>query len=395
LSLLTLTCGNTASLTPTVPTPTPAPPTATATPIPAPVTPTDTPYPPLSFTSPVEGYVVLTNAGPGDPYYHAALRLSEYRDGDVITFRESPSTAENALRTAEVRFVALVVLPETMDEDLAWEVYQLAKGMDAEYDTDFAYGFISGITADDVLHYVDNLAAYEGGLTELNTEFRVVWRTGEGAISGGAGSLADDDAQAAVDLFAQMGFDAARIDGDQLTKEEILAEISQSGVLYFNLHASPTYFEISRRENTSEGVSAEDIPEMERALLIFHTGCFAGAVHKWYNQSASAPPSYDQRARFVDPSESLALNFLRNGTLAYVGHLCMWGPGGWPVILMEELAADPSMTLGELMVIWYNLPSGPNIIEESAASDIIGMDNNRFYNAAMVLYGDPALRIIR
>jgi hypothetical protein len=342
----------------------------------------------------VENYVVVTNGAPGDQLYEAALRLSEYRDGDVITFRGSVRSTEDALRAAEARYVAFVVSPEVMNEDLAWEVFQMAKEMDEDFDTDFAYGFIAGITPEDVMQYIDNVVAFEAGETILNEEFRVVWRTGEGAISGGAGGPADDDTQAAVDLFAGLGFDSARIDGDQFTKDEILDQISQSGVLFFNQHASPTYFEISRNEAGAGGVSAEDIPAMERALFIFHTGCFAGAVHKFYNQNASPPPSYDQRALYVEPDQSLGLNFIRNGTLAYVAHLCMWGPGGWPVDIMEELAANPELTMGELMATWYNRPSGPSIIEQSPAADLIGMDNNRFYYAAMVLYGDPALRII-
>ena len=337
--------------------------------------------------------MVVTSGAPGDQYYEAALRLSEYRDGDVITFRGNPRTAEDALRAAEAQYVAFVIPPELMNEDLAWEVFQLAKEMDEDFDTDFAYGFITGITPEDVMQYIDNVVTYEAGQTELNPEFRVIWRTGEGAISGGAGGPADDDTLAAVDLFAGLGFDSIRLDGDQLTKEELLAQISQSGVLFFNLHASPTWFEVSRSDDGSEGISADDIPALERDLFIFHSGCYAGAVNKWYNQGMSPPPSYDQRARYVESDGSLGLNFLRNGTLAYVAHLCMWGPGGWSVRIMEELVANPSLTMGELMATWYNRPSGPSIVEQSAAADLIGMDNNRFYYAAMVLYGDPALRI--
>jgi hypothetical protein len=48
-----------------------------------------------------------------------------------------------------------------------------------------------------------------------------------------------------------------------------------------------------------------------------------------------------------------------------------------------------------MLVAWYNIPPGPSIIEESPAEDLIGMDRNRFYFAAMVLYGDPALRILQ
>ncbi len=77
----------------------------------------------------------------------------------------------------------------------------------------------------------------------------------------------------------------------------------------------------------------------------------------------------------------------------YVGHMCMWGSNNWPVALLETLSDNPDITLGEMMVVWYDTAKSPRIIQKSAAQDIIGMDNNRFYVAAMVLYGDPALHL--
>jgi len=44
-----------------------------------------------------------------------------------------------------------------------------------------------------------------------------------------------------------------------------------------------------------------------------------------------------------------------------------------------------------MLVAWYNIPPGPSIIEESPAEDLIGMDRNRFYFAAMQVVS-PELR---
>ena len=364
--------------------------TSTSTPQPPSPTPTQTLAPTLGPLSPVEGYIILTNTIPGDPYYEAALMLSEYRSAEIITFIESPGEALDTLRDRDVNYVAFVIPPNTMDEDLAYAVFQMAKNLDSEYDTDFAYGFITGITAEDVKQYVRNVAAYEAGLVEEVNQSRVVWRTGEGAISGGAGTIADDYTQSAVELLNEMGLGATRVDSEQFSPKELLVEISPADVLWFNLHASPIYFETQR----GNGLLGTDILELERGLFIFHTGCYAGAVYKWYNQGGAAPATYSERAQFVEPAESLALNFLRNGTLAYFGHLCMWGSGNWPVILLDTLEANRDLTVGEMMVAWYTLPAAPSIVEESAATDIIGMDSNRFSHAAIVLYGDPALHII-
>ncbi|MBS1249270.1 MAG: hypothetical protein MAG431_00846 [Chloroflexi bacterium] len=376
------------TLTPTLTlTSTPPPPSPTSTLSP---TPTQSPVPTLGPLSPVEGYLILTNTAPGDPYYEAALMLSRYRDAEIITFNDSPEEALDKLRAREVSYVAFVLPPTTMDEDLAYEVFQVAKNLDAEYDTDFAYGFITGITPEDAKQYVRNVAAYEAGLAGEASQSQVVWRTGEGAISGGAGSVADEYTQTAVDLLNEMDLGAARIDSEELTLEELLVEISPSDVLLFNLHASPIYFETQR----GDGLLGTDLLELERGLFVFHTGCYAGAVHKWYNQNMASPATYDERAQYAEPADSLTLNFMRNGTLAYFGRLCMWGGGNWPVFLLESLENNHELTVGEMMAAWYNLQSAPRIIEESAATDIIGMDRNRFSYAAIVLYGDPALRII-
>ena len=103
--------------------------------------------------------------------------------------------------------------------------------------------------------------------------------------------------------------------------------------------------------------------------------------------------SYTDRAQEIDPVESIALNFLRHGAIGYVGHLCMWGSYVYPLTMMQALAENPDLSYGEMLLVWYNLATGPQPITTSAAADIIGMDNNQFYYAAMILYGDPAVAI--
>jgi hypothetical protein len=284
-----------------------------------------------------------------------------------------------------------MVRPEKIDEDFAFEVFQLAKEIDPGFATDFAYGFVTGISPEDVQQYVENVMAYESGRVELNREFRVVWRTGEGAVGAGIGGWGDQHTQDVVELFGQLGFDATRIDSEQLSKLELLSELTQTGVVEFLLHGQVVNIELC----AGESFLAEDIPELQEVLFVLNAGCYGGCTGKWYDQCGCVEATdYAERARYVDPSLSLSLNFLRNGTLAYFGHMCMKGDNHWPVNLAQALAANNEMTTGEMLKVWYDVPSGPNVVEGPSGTDLAGMDWNRFAYSSVILYGDPAVRIL-
>ncbi len=374
----------TTSVPTTMTAPMTAAPTTTAPPTTNP--PTTTPTPP----SPVEGYIILTNIVPEDPFYKGVLKLREYREASIVSFDTDVQKTREELRNRNVTFAAIMVRPETIDEDFVYDVFQLAKEIEPEYTTDFAYGFITGITPEDMVQYVENVIRYEAGYTTLNSEFRAVWRTGEGAVGGGVGGWGDQITQEMVDIFHQLGFDTTRIDTDNISKSVLLSTLRQSGVLYFLLHGSSSSLLLG-----DEIFLATDVSTLQKTFFVFNTGCYDGCTYKVYNQGISAPATYEERAYYGEINKSLPLIFLRNNTLGYVGHMCMWGSNNWPVILMEALKTDEKLTLGEMIIEWYNVPPGTNIIMESAASDIVGMDRNRFQFATVILYGDPALHILQ
>lgn len=364
--------------------------TSTSTPDPVP---TVEIQPTTTWTAPVEGYVILTNIQPNDPYYAAVARLQAYRDALVLSFDDDISTVKADLNAGLIRFAAVMVKPEDMDEDLAFAMFQLAKEVDTSFDTDFAYGFITGINPADTLQYVENVVAYELGHSELVPEFAVAWRTGPGSVSGGLEGFADEKTSEALTYFEQLDFEVHRVDMDELQKEETLAALSQAGVLFFFQHGAPYMLECGVN-CSGDAIMAADIPQFS-ALFIFSSACYGGSVSAWYSQNQEPPSTYVERVQQSEPAEAIALNFLRNGALGYYGHMCMWGSNTWPLHLMAALVQNPQLTTGELIASWYDVPQGPSIIQDSPAADINGMDQNRFYYAAMVLYGDPAVRILQ
>ena len=354
-------------------------------------TPTATSSPTPTIVVAVPGYVILTDIAEDDSYYAAVDKLRIYRAAEIVRFEHDVAEAKDALRDIAPNFMAVFIRPERMEEGFAFEVFQLAKDLSGGFETDVAYGFISGATAEEATAYIENVIAYECEDARLHPVARTLWRTGEGAVSDGADGIANEVTQDAVDLMTQLGFQAERLDLDPLSKDEIMAQVEDISLLFLYLHGMPTHVECGL--TCQDTIKPEDAAEMHNLRLVLSSSCYTGSIHTWYPQHIPAPETYEERAAHIDPSESIALGFLRHGALAYVGHMCMWGSNSWPVNLLQALVDDPDHTLGEMMLAWYDTPKGPSIILESAAQDIGGMDNNRFYVAAMVLYGDPALRL--
>lgn len=356
------------------------------------ITPTVEPTATATIVAPVEGYVILTDLDPSDDYYDAVEKLAAYRQADILTFDEDVSAVLPELQALSPTFLAIITRPERIEETFAFEVFTLAKDIQPGFETDVAYGFITGITAEDTLAYIDNLALYERGLLPQNDHFLVLWRTQAGSVSGGAEGLANEVTQEALDWMSGMGFSSQRVDMDAITKSETLATASESGFIFVYAHGAPTMIECGVNCQ-GDAIMAADIPEFEATRFVVSSACYGGVIHTWYSQSMSDVASYQERIQETDPAESIALNFLRNGAIGYIGHLCMWGSNTWPLKLMQALAENPGVTYGQMMQAYYNDATAPQPITTSAAADIIGMDSNQFYFAAMILYGDPAVAI--
>ncbi|MGD8822928.1 MAG: C25 family cysteine peptidase, partial [Anaerolineales bacterium] len=364
----------------------------------------DTPSPSATITAtleptatpttvaPVDGYVILTDLDPEDAYYAAVDKLAAYRQAEVLTFGGDITTLLPELQSLNPEFMAIVTRPERIEETFTFQVFMLAKEIQPGFETDAAYGFITGITAEDAVAYVDNLALYERGLLNQNENFLVLWRTQAGSVSGGAEGMANDTTQAALDLMSGLGFASQRVDMDSITKSETMEAASQAGFVFVFAHGAPNMIECGLNCQ-GDAIMAADIPAFEQARFVVSSACYGGVVHTWFNQSMSGVASYSERVQQADPAESIALNFLRNGAIGYIGHLCMWGSNNWPLTLMETLSQNPDLSYGQMLQAYYNRATQPLPITASPAADLIGMDNNQFYYAAMVLYGDPAVRI--
>jgi len=344
-------------------------------------------HPGISTTG---SYVILTNYNEESPYYPAIQKLAEYRQARILHFDTDVFVVLDSLKVIQPAYVAVMIPPETLDENFAYDVFSLAKQVDEAFDTDFAYGFIAGNHADEVMQYVERIIAYEQQQIFLNKVFRCFWRTGAGALSGGIGSSGDMNTAAEVDAFKALGYDSRRVNLDSTGGPQVTTHILSSGILHLFLHGS---------QSMVEHIASSDIPQLINPLIIINNGCYGGCTHKWYNQGISGNfNSYEELAIYSDPEISFALNFMKKGALAYFGHLCMWG-SDWQHNLIDWCLGAPDSSIGNLVKRIYNVPVSPYHI--SAADTVgafpnylFGIDQNQWYYAAYILFGDPAIKIL-
>jgi len=257
-------------------------------------------------------YVILTDFPEASPEYASILKLREFRDASIIQFSGDVFTALTPLRDAGPTHVAIVTGPDRIDEGFAYDLFMLAKQMDDNFDTDFAYGFITGNSAAEIDEYVDRVIAFETELTEMPREFRSLWRTGDGAFGGGVGNWGDRLSGQMVWYYDYAGCNAFRIDTDSTDKSLYMDEVAQTGIIHILVHGAVTM---------TEAFNYSEIPQYQHPVMVFNNACYGGCTSKWYSQCIPTPPSglYEDRAQTVNPEESFALNYLKNGAIAYYG----------------------------------------------------------------------------
>jgi hypothetical protein len=112
----------------------------------------------------------------------------------------------------------------------------------------------------------------------LNPIARTLWRSGQGSVSGGSEGLANEVTQNAVDRMTGLGFQAERVDLDQLTKEEIMQEVEHVGTLFLYLHGMPNLGECGLNCQ-GDTIMAQDTSAMPKFRLVLSSSCYTGNIH--------------------------------------------------------------------------------------------------------------------
>jgi hypothetical protein len=103
-------------------------------------------------------YIVLTTVGTSDPYYQAALQLSNHRNAQIIHFSPDSITDLIPILTALApRYVAVVLKPIELDINFVRKFLVMSTNLDNDPFSDFSYGYITGATGQDALNFVNKI----------------------------------------------------------------------------------------------------------------------------------------------------------------------------------------------------------------------------------------------
>lgn len=108
-------------------------------------------------------YVVLsTVSDTSDGYYQAARSLADYRNAQLVFFNANETDSlEPVLRGLSPRYVAVVCRPGELDINFIRQFMMMSTRLDADPFSDFAYGYITGATAQDAQAFVAGILQAE------------------------------------------------------------------------------------------------------------------------------------------------------------------------------------------------------------------------------------------
>ncbi len=256
-------------------------------------------------------YVVLAAFAPTDPFDAAAQKLAEHRHAPIVRFDPADlSGVRQALAQAAPRNVALVMRPEQIDFAFQRRFLQLATEVDDDPFVDFAFGYITGRTADDAVALVTRdierqpsaepprLATVAGGVEKSVVVSRphVLRRQ---RLDGFEIYCAGDKA------FPKDGRDLAFL-------AEQLPKLAGRDVVTFAGHGwprevvgGPTFAEL-------DGLRLDD-------AVVLNVACYTGVTHAWFEDDYRA----GRTVRHELPlDESFCLALLRTGVVGYTAYLC-------------------------------------------------------------------------
>ena len=361
-------------------------------------------------------YVVLTNLDKKDPYFEAAQTLADAHQGTIIRFRPDKVEIIRAkVAKADPRYVAVVLRPEDIDINLQRYMLKLSTSMDDDPFCDFAFGFITGATAEDALTMVKrSMKAQKNGLPKTMVSASVISGSKSYCYEGGGTPLEKELGYKSRSIY----WACVENDPDVLDfVDEHIKEIQGKGVVELYGCGDPEgiwLFGDQRNMDRSkhwrfdpEKVGSDPDGEMPRITAEYFTGldlggavvwsgtCHSGVLCRAYVEGAivSTFGTVDRVTEYMIPKgKSLALATLAAGPSAYIAPI---GPNhgyaGFPEVYR---VLSTGMPLGDLMRTRYNeiifADNGElDIARYEAGAAFPAEDPMRGGGVNRTLYGDP------
>lgn len=345
-------------------------------------------------------YVVLSGVAEDDPYFEAARLIAKHRDADAIVRfdPEAPDAVLPRLRELAPANVAIVVRPEQIHVNSVRRILRMAAAVDDDPFPDFAYGFLTGATAEEAVAFVRRIVRADGKPAPAVVGRAAVWG-GTGASEAGDGTYLLGGRRLPERWMRFRAPDGER-DRDAAFIAKHLPRLAGCGAVLMGGHGMP--WEIG------SGPRAEDLAGLDLfPAVVVNYACYTGVTRDW-PESRFAGTGYGTRIRQVEPERSFAFAMLRAGVTGYVAYVNPRPAGPEMTIDFERILAG--QTLGEVrrndqakVVLGYLGFGEPGIVPpeyvDGATVPREKMDPVRHMMldgaTGGILYGDPAFRPYR
>lgn len=292
-------------------------------------------------------YVVVSLVDQTDPYHDAAEKLGELR-GAKITYGQ-PGEIDKllpVLKKETPRHVGFVVRPTDFDVKLARSVLSLSTQIDDDPFVDFAYGFVTGLSAERAVKLV------EAGKNRKPVSAPLLTMVGVASQQMGKSRTFDQVLPLRGSTLRQTyhmisaSDDAAsgNVDPDQLSARDdeflssLMPSLDRKPLLVFAGHGYP--------REVIGGPSYKHLQGRDfSGAIALNIACYTGVTHGWTH--------VDGTAKTIAPEESFCLNMLDTGVAGYVAYACP-RPAG-PTMLGEAVTlATAGETMGQARQRRYN-----------------------------------------
>ena len=355
----------------------------------------------VSASAKDEKYIIVSLVPEEDPYFEAARELLRLRGGRII--KTSPGALPSLLndfRQARPQFVAVVLRPEMLDENLVHQFLKLATKVDDDPFVDFAYGFITGDSAEAAVSLAGAgkraeqkpkqpdmaMVAVAGGeLAEsVTTTQDLPLRNGylkQTTHLIAAGESASASASQEIDPKQ-----------DDTFIREVMPQLSGHSILLFAGHGYPSHVVGGPTYRHLAGQRFD-------GAVVMNIACYTGVTCRWFDNDWQ---SMKIRRKEVPAQESFCLNMLKTGVAGYVAYVSP-RPAG-PAMFGDALTlATAGESVGELVrnnansVVLAHLQQGYDglhFVELADGAPIARKRKVQDMLIAMstggVLFGDPA-----
>lgn len=261
---------------------------------------------------PPNGNYLVLAAVPAEHSFDAAAQvLAKRHHADVVRFDPQDLEPLRATLTAAApRYVAIVLRPEQLDFGLQRRFLQLATELDDDPFVDFAFGYVTGATADEAVALArrgaerqpqpieHGIATVAGGVDKsVRVERPKPLRNSQ---------LSD------LQLYCA-GAEAFPATGRDLTfLQQNLAAVSGRDVVTFVGHGMP--------REVLGGPTFQELAGLDlNGAVVLDVACYTGVTHRYHEDDHQQNRTV---TRTVPLAESFCLAVLRTGVVGYTAYLC-------------------------------------------------------------------------